>query len=178
MKEHEVLVCVNGAALALKDPIVPRITFMNTSIAAAKGAGLETYRSLGRLKTDHLIIIEGSPDLSERWISILERASYNSFDFYSLDMRMEFMKKLLGPLKGVQGDHVPSTGVFAILALLAQGAKSIRLNGFSLVDGHSYLNRSFRRHHIEMDRHVFELVQRKGLPVSGTIEIESGEISL
>lgn len=178
LKEHEVFVSVNGAALALKKPLVPSITFINTSVSGTRGAGLETYRMLSKINTEHLIIAEGSPAFSERWLGILELVTFNSFDFYSLEMRQEFMKKWLGPLNGIQGDDVPSTGFFALMALLAQGAKSVVLNGFSLIDGHSYLEREHARHHVGMDKRVIEFIRKEGLPVRGSIITPSGELLL
>lgn len=178
IKEQEVLCCVNGSALALRRPMVPSITFINTSVSGNTDAGQETYMRLGSINTKHLVIVEGSPNLSAQWLGILDRVAFSTFDFYSLEMRMQFMKQVLGPIQGIQGNDVPSTGFFVLLALLAQGAKSVCLNGFSLVDGHSYLDKKFGRDHKNMDMKVLEFIRKQKLPVRGSIAMSSGLLTL
>lgn len=166
----KILVCVNGSLLAIKGNLIPDISFFNTSVLGTKNAGWETSSYLNRISTKHLVVIEGHPKFSEEWTKILDEINFESFDFYSFERRVDLLKKLF-LIKNVSNSDVLSTSFFSLLLLLQSGVSSVELKGFSLVDGHSYLDNVYERHHKQADRRLLELIKGK-FNISGEIMTE------
>jgi len=173
----ELLVCVNGSVLGLKSNIVPDITYVNTSISGSLGSAEETLARLKGAVTEHLVLLEGAPKFSRSWVDILLNCRFGSFDFISLESRLLVLRKILGPLSGAIGSHLPSSGFCVLLDLLVAGAAHVHCVGFSLINGHSYLNTTYDRHHIDMDKRVIEFLSKVG-KVSGEIATSEGPIPL
>lgn len=165
--DHNLMVCVNGAALGLAGNMVPDITFVNTALAGPHPAAVKTRKRLEELQTRSLFIIESFISLSDA-NPALSRIKRKSTQSITLRERCDFLEAVLQrPLSGQTGDeHVPSTGFFVCLLLVACGAFHVRMTGFSFSDGHSYLSSVARRQHVDRDREVLKLLVESSMPVT------------
>jgi hypothetical protein len=162
-----ILACVNGSALALRPGICPDITFVNTSLASTRiDAARATVPLLDHIRTKLLVVVESACSLDQA-MPVFDPIQRQEVRHISRDERTRFLVHFLGaPLTGSVGKHVPSTGMFAALLLLASGARAVELRGFSLGDGHSYLSAIYRRAHKNKDREVIQWMLDQGKPVS------------
>jgi hypothetical protein len=175
-ENSKIVISVNGSSLAIKNNLVPDICFFNTSVLGTKNAGEETSKFLNSIYVKHLVIVEGHPKFSQDWTRILSEVNFESFDFYSFERRVGMLEKIFQS-KQLQFSEVLSTGFFALLLLLNSRANSVHLKGFSLVDGHSYLERVYKRDHKNADRRLLELIDGK-FKVYGEIVTEGSSIVL
>jgi len=162
------LVCANAAALGIRRDRerTPEITIINTALASSPNYGKPTRELLNRITTKLLVIVESGTPI-DRATKIFEPIARNVTETITLDERCKFLEVFLEkPLTGRGGgQHVPSTGFFTILVLLACGAKKVKPTGLSLSDGHSYLDKVYARDHIQRDCDVLNFIKTKGLPV-------------
>lgn len=165
--DRHLIVCVNAAALGLAGSIVPDITFVNTAIAGLHPAAVKTRERLQELQTKFLFIIESAISINEA-NCILGPIERESTDYLTLAERCDFLEAFLNrPLSGPVGEeHVPSTGFFVCMLLLACGAAHVKMTGFSFSDGHSYLSSVSRREHVDRDREVLKLIVDREMPVA------------
>jgi len=145
----KLLVCVNASSLGIEAP-TPHVTFFNTfTLTLETPTALVTRPLLGALKTRLLIVMDAAgcgdatPVAYERKVSFA-RAERNAFVEAAMGIT----------LNGVAGQHVPSTGYFAAIALVMAGVQSLEMTGFSFSGGQSYLAGQTPRNHVEMDRVV------------------------
>lgn len=164
----DLLVCVNAAALGLALDIRPDITIFNTAFATLDHLdyGRQTRSRLHQLRTRLLLVVDlanAHEDL-DTLFSPIERAETRRL---TVDQRCSFLERFTGkPLTGRAGpDHVPSTGFFSCLYLLASGAREVRMRGFSFGDGHSYIDSTQKRAHTARDLEAMELILARGYPV-------------
>lgn len=166
--DRDLLVCVNAAALGLGKEVVPDITVFNTAFATLDDLayGVQTRARLQELRTRLLFIIDLG-NTTEDLNTLFSPVTRTETRKMTLDERCHFLESFTGrPLSGRSGpDHVPSTGFFSCLFLLAAGASQIRMKGFSFGDGHSYLDSVQRRAHLARDLEAMELILRKSYPV-------------
>lgn len=165
--ERNLIVCVNAAALGLAGSIVPDITFVNTAIAGPHPVAVKTRERLQELQTKSLFIIESAISINKanRILGPIER---KSTDYITLAERCDILEAFLKrPLSGPVGEeHVPSTGFFVCILLIACGALHVKMTGFSFSDGHSYLSSVARREHILRDLEVLKLIVDREMPVA------------
>jgi hypothetical protein len=145
---------------------MPEITFLNTATAGFQNAGEPARKLMPMIGTKVLVVIESGFPLSSA-MEIFKSIPRSETLVISLDERCSFLESFLGkPLTGRSGgQHVPSTGFFACLALLACGARRVKLAGLSFVDGHSYPYPVSKREHIERDCEVLKWLLASDLPV-------------
>ena len=163
---HSLLVSINSSALSIPRNIIPDITIINTTIAKP-GELREIKRThLNQLTTKSLFIMEGPISLSAA-LPIFDSVSRETTGYMTLSERSEFLEYYLAkPLEGYSGPkYIPSTGFIACLLLLACGASSVRMTGFSFSDGHSYLAKVFKRQHIAKDLDVMDYIIDTEKPV-------------
>lgn len=167
--KQDVLITINGSSLGLPSNLKPDICFFNTSVTSSRYSGRETMQRLQDISAKHLVVVEGMPKHSQNWLRILSEGNFDSFEFYPIEKRLIFIKSALA-LKSVRTlEDLPSTGFFILLLLLASHIRSIRLGGFSLINGHSYLKKIYKRAHVEADLKVIDLILKHGFPVKGEI---------
>jgi len=169
------LVCINAAALGISGlNRVPEITIINTSVAGSSNAGKPTRELLQHISTKMLVIVESGFSI-EQAEKVFEPITRDMTEVITLDERSQFLEAFLEkPLAGRTGSHnVPSTGFFACLVLLACGASKVKTFGLSFHNGHSYLNQTYKREHIEKDCEVLHWLLAKSLPVEFSEEVIS-----
>lgn len=154
----KLLVCVNASSLGIDAP-TPDVTFFNTfTLTLQTPTAMVTRQLLGALKTKLLIVIDAAecgdatPVIYERRVAF-GRAERNAF----LEAAMGIT------LTGVAGQHVPSSGYFAAIALVMAGVQSLEMTGFSFSGGQSYLAGPTPRAHVEMDRAALRWLGRTGM---------------
>jgi hypothetical protein len=162
----DLVAMVNGAALGLPERIVPDVLFLNTAVAACMLAGRPTRERLTELGAGLLVVIESGTSL-EVAAPVFAGVARRERVALSLDERTRFLETFLErPLASPWGGaNVPSTGLLAVLLLLAAGARRVQLRGFSFEDGHSYLSEVFKRGHVERDQEILSLIAQRRLPV-------------
>jgi hypothetical protein len=166
--QSDLLVCVNGAALGLEKEVVPDITIFNTAFATLGNLdyGMRTRARLHELRTKLLIILDLG-NTTENLDALFSPINSNTTRKITLDERCDFLERFIGkPLTGRSGpDHVPSTGFFSCLYLLASGAQRVSIRGISFSNGHSYLNSVQPRAHTERDMEAMDLILKRNYPV-------------
>jgi hypothetical protein len=174
--DSKILVTVNGSSLVIKNNLIPDLCVFNTSILGTGNAGEETSEYLNRISAKHLLIVEGHPNYSENWTRILSEVNFESFDFYSFERRVSLLERVFESNK-LKNSEVLSTGFFALLLLLTSKASSVNLYGFSLINGHSYLNNVYKRDHKDADRRLLELIRGR-FKIYGEIVTDGSPIKL
>lgn len=166
--DSDLLVCVNAAALGLGGQTVPDITIFNTAFANLEHLdyGRQTRARLGELRTRLLLIIdlEISEEPLESMFGPVQRQETRRL---GLDQRCAFLERFTGKsLSGRSGpDHVPSTGFFSCMLLLASGARRIHMRGFSFGGGLSYTRSDHPRVHLDRDLETMALLLDRAHPV-------------
>lgn len=176
--DSKILVTVNGSSLGIKNKLVPDLCFFNTSVIGSKHAGKETATNLKNISAKHFVVVEGVPEYAKDWTRILTECNGQSFDFYSIEKRISFCASLLKVNSFRKIDEMPSTGFFALFLLLTSQVRSITLHGFSLIDGHSYLDNIYKRIHVSSDLKLIQIIMKNRYPVYGTITTEKLPIIL
>lgn len=166
--DSDLLICVNAAALGLGQEVRPDITIFNTAFATLGHLdyGRQTRARLHQLRTGLLLIVDlanAREDLDTLFAPVVRSETRR----LTVDQRCDFLEEFTGkPLTGRAGpDHVPSTGFFSCLYLLASGAREVRMRGFSFGDGHSYIDSNQKRAHTARDLEAMELILTRNYPV-------------
>jgi hypothetical protein len=179
--ENQPLVCINAAALGMvgQKERVPEITIINTAVAGSPNAGKPTRELLNRMDTKLLVIVESGFPLCKAQ-EVFEPITRDETALITIDERCKFLEEFLEkPLTGRSGGkHVPSTGFFSLLALLACNSKKVIPFGLSFREGHSYLDQKYKREHIERDCEVLNFILNKSLPVEFSTELISAAKTL
>jgi hypothetical protein len=172
------LICANAAVLGICENRggggIPEITIINTAVASSPDAGKSTRELLNQVTTKLLIIVEsGFPIDKAR--KTFESITRDATEVITLDERCKFLETFLGkPLTGRGGgQHVPSTGFFSCLVLIACGAQKIKPVGLSFSDRHSYLDKVYTRDHIQRDLDTLNFIKTKGFPVEFSLDLIS-----
>jgi hypothetical protein len=152
----KLLICVNASSLGIDAP-TPDVTFFNTfSLVLRTPTAIATRPLLNRLKTKLLIVIDAAERGDEAPVAYDCKVSLGRAE------RRAFLEAAMGiTLTGDAGNHVPSTGYFAAIALVMAGVRSLEMTGFSFSGGQSYLVGDTPRMHVDMDRAVLRWLGTK-----------------
>lgn len=159
----------------------PDITLMSGQMLGVSPVNVEAKRAISGKKTGNLWLIERGVLLSDA-IDILENLKYKYENIVSISHfhRACIVYDVLGEdLGSGPGEEKLSTGIFASLLALNQGAKKVVLSGFSLTEaGHSYNDAGHKRCHVDVDRVVLSLIVKKKLPIYSLTQCFSDESGL
>jgi hypothetical protein len=164
-----VLLTVNAAQAAEPPtPRIPDITLMSGQMLGDDPVNREAKRVLRGLSTSELWLIERGIT-KDAAIEVLRSLSYKygSLGVISRRQRSRITYRQLGvdAASGV-GEEKISTGVFAALLALEQGASKVILSGISLTaDGHAYNDLGHVRHHVNSDQRALAVAIGRGLPL-------------
>lgn len=154
----KLLVCVNASLLGIDAP-TPDVTFFNTfALALQTPTAIATRPLLSKLKTKLLIVIDAAERGDEAPIAYDSKVSFARAERNAL-----LAVAMRTTLTGNAGNHVPSTGYFAAIALVMAGVRSLEMTGFSFSGGQSYLVGDTPRNHVDMDRAVLRWLGTAGV---------------
>ena len=155
-KDNQILCYVNGAMLGATPSRDIDVWFLNSctllskSLAASKTQPLISKASP---KTSLLVAIGACGD-GETARKAFAAINCIHMEYMGRQGRCQFIESVTGLSVGDAGQSVPSTGIFAAITLMANGAKSVECHGFTFNDkgGHSYLDgQKTPRGHLDVD---------------------------
>jgi len=163
------LLTVNAAqAAAPATARVPDITLMSGQMLGDDPVNQEAKRVLHGLSTGELWLIERGIT-KDAAIEVLRSMNYGyrALHVMTRRQRSRITYRQLGvDAASGTGEEKISTGVFAALLALEQGASLVVLSGISLsADGHAYNDLGHLRHHVTSDRRALALAIERGLPI-------------
>jgi hypothetical protein len=164
-----VLLTVNAAQAAAPDTArAPDITLMSGQMLGDDPVTQEAKRVLRGLSTGELWLIERGIT-RDAAIEVLRSMSYgyHALRVMTRRQRSRITYRQLGvDAASGKGEEKISTGVFAALLALEQGASQVVLSGISLsADGHAYNDLGHVRHHVNSDQRALATAIGRGLPL-------------
>ena len=163
------ILTVNAAqAIAPAPGSAPDITLMSGQMLGNEPVNLEAKRVLRGRSTGELWLIERG--ISAAAAAELLRAmdfTYQALRLITPRLRSRITYRQLGvDASAGSGEQKISTGTFAALLALEQGASSVVLSGLSLSDaGHAYNQLGHKRYHLNSDRSALRVAIERGLPI-------------
>jgi hypothetical protein len=163
------LLTVNAAqAVAPAPGSEPDITLMSGQMLGNEPVNREAKRVLRGRSTGELWLIERGISAAAAAALLREMDfTYRALRLITPRQRSRITHRQLGiDASAGSGEQKISTGTFAALLALEQGATAIVLSGFSLSDaGHAYNRLGHKRYHVDSDRAALQVAVERRLPI-------------